>query len=233
MSTITVSTPAAAGSWTRDAFLGATPATTVNTEPVRPRLIGLWAPAPQSGKSTAAAALLDTCRCGGEFYGERVSFADPMRRVITALLREIGVNPNDIDAYMHDGRLKEVPIPGVGKSFVELAMKIGNGVGREWISPTIWVDRFKATAGKLLENPATRLVVCDDVRFPNEAAAIRELGGVLIGVNRPGAVVSTVRAKAEGRLSMDDMDGVVVNNESVDVLRLRAVGVARKLGVWI
>lgn len=205
----------------------------VYTEPFRPRLIGLWAPAPQSGKSTAAEALLDTCRCGGEFYGAKVSMADPLRRLIAAFLRELGVSPDDIDAHMHDGALKEVPIPGVGKSFAELAVMFGTTVGRDWISPTIWVDRFVAITSKMLENPATRLVVCDDVRFPNEAAVIRDLGGVLIGVNRPGAAVSAARAAAEGRLSFDDMDGIVVNNEGVDMLRRRAVGVARKLGVWL
>lgn len=194
-------------------------------EPVR--VVGLWAPAPQSGKTTAAEALFRAVR-----YTARVGFADPLREIIESMLYTLGVDGDVAARHIHDGALKEVPIPGIGRSFVELAIKLGTDVGRNWLRDTIWVDRWRGTASQMFE-AGVSLVVCDDVRFENEAPAIREFGGVLIGIRRPGAAVSEQRAAAEGRLSFDDMDAVIDNDGDLATFESRVVETARRLGVAV
>lgn len=190
-----------------------------------PKVVGLWSPAPQSGKSTARLELVGYPR------GAAVSFAEPLRHSIWHFLVAIGVSFDDADLYVRDDRFKEVPIPGVGKSFIELAIMFGTQVGRGWIGEDVWVKPWRTRAAAAIESGWS--VVSDDMRFPNEAAAVRDLGGVLIGIHRPGAEVSAQRAAAEGRLSLDDMDAVVVNDCDLDTFRRRVVETARRLGVQV
>ena len=197
------------------------------------RLVGLWAPAPQSGKSTAAKEIAEHTFCHGaqDFLYQTVSFAGPMRRVILSLLVEQGVDHDVIHAHMHDGALKEVPIPGVGKSFVELAIKIGTDVGRNWLGEDTWTKLWERDARRYMGATYHPLVLADDVRFPNEAAAVRRLGGVMIGIDRPDATVSAARAAAEGKLTLADMDAVVTNDVPLPIFKARVVATARSLGV--
>lgn len=191
----------------------------------QPKLIGLWSPAPQSGKSTAAermAAVLPD-------YPIRLAFADPLRSIIATTLRHIGVDRDVIRERVWMGVAKEEPIPGAyGKSFVDFAMKIGTDLGRGWLSDTVWVDTYRTRAKVFLEDSAP--VLTDDVRFRNEAAAVRELGGVLVGIRRPGATVSTARAPAEGHLTFDDMDHVIENDGCLTALNLKVDGLMLRLG---
>lgn len=195
------------------------------------KLVGFWAPAPQSGKSTAAEELAEHTFCSGaqDFLYQRVSFAAPMRVLIVGLCRLQGVDDDTIWAHMNDGALKEVPIPGVGRSFIELAIEVGTRLGRGFIGEACWVKPWERDVREWLSG--SYLVLTDDVRFPNEAAAVRRLGGVMIGIHRPGATVSAARAAAEGKLSLDDMDAVVTNDVPLPIFKARVVAVARKLGV--
>ena len=76
-------------------------------------------------------------------------------------------------------------------------------------------------------------MVCDDLRFPNELKRWRDLGGVVIGIDRPGAQVSAARAAAEGLLSFADCDFVLTNSGTQEeferdvVAALRAIGACR------
>jgi hypothetical protein len=52
------------------------------------------------------------------------------------------------------------------------------------IDPNLWTRAWRAAVDAL---PVGVSVVVDDCRFPNEAVAVTEAGGVLIQINRPGA----------------------------------------------
>jgi hypothetical protein len=199
---------------------------------VAPRVVGFWAPAPQSGKSTAAEALRILARYEHSRPVARIAFADPMRSIIQTILREIGVPAGAAFAAVQPDADKETPIPGAyGRSFAELAIKVGTDVGRGWLDPEVWVNALRAKAVSFLEANPDGLVIVDDVRFRNEAALVRELGGVMIGVERPGATVSAARAAAEGHLTMVDMDAVIVNDSHLFALREAVVDTATKLGL--
>ena len=51
------------------------------------------------------------------------------------------------------------------------------------IHPDLWANVWKRHVAQM-DGP----VVVDDLRFPNEAAAIRQMGGVIWRVYRPGLV---------------------------------------------
>ena len=75
---------------------------------------------------------------------------------------------------------------------------LGTECGREIIHPNIWVNAlfadYKPTGDNLLEGEVRKVReedliypnwIITDVRFPNEAQAIKDRGGIVIRVNRP------------------------------------------------
>jgi len=115
----------------------------------------------RSGKDTMASTLCLN-------YGfRRVSFADPMREAILIL------NPK-IDSITHVAHYVEDYGWDMAKQNPEirrLLQVFGTDVGRRMFGENVWIDMaFKDI--KPDEN-----VVIADVRFPNEADAIKQRGG--------------------------------------------------------
>ena len=173
-------------------------------------LVGLIGRA-RSGKDTAAAALVE------ERGFTRLAFADPLREIALALDPFVGspALPGDlapfrgvrlstaIDALGWE-RAKDT-IPEVRR----LLQRLGTEGGRAVLGENVWVDAAfaKVTA---TDGP----VVFTDVRFPNEADAIREAGGLLLRVVRPG--VAPVAAHAsETALDGYEVDADVWNDGTV------------------
>lgn len=120
----------------------------------------------RAGKTTAALHLAN------DYDGwNRHRFAGPLKKMLMCL----GLTIEQVD-----GNLKEVPDTKVlGGVTPRKAMQLlGTEFGRESIHENIWLDAWIATMPD--DN-----VVCDDVRFPNEAEAIRGRGGCLIRIERP------------------------------------------------
>lgn len=130
-------------------------------------LIGLLG-AKQSGKSTAAKHIVD-------HHGfTRIRFADPLKEI----LRVLGCTPAQID-----GDEKEIPLERLcGKSPRNVMDLMGTECGRRMIGEELWVN---IVDGRLRELLPRGPVVIDDVRFENEAALVRRLGGALWTIRRP------------------------------------------------
>lgn len=144
-----------------------------------------------SGKSEAALRLVSR-------HGfTRTRFAGPFKAMMHALLSGAGVD-HDTARRMIDGDLKEVPSPALSGCSPRHAMQtLGTEWGRMCLSPSFWVDVWRhAAAG--IDGP----IVVDDVRFANEAAAIRDMGGVIVKVARPG-VARMSHASEQERVSYD------------------------------
>jgi hypothetical protein len=137
--------------------------------------IGLsgWA---KSGKDTIANYLVEN-------HGyRRISFADPMRE---ALLRLDPLVPY-MGLYMRlsgvihfrgwDSAKRDVP------EIRELLQRFGTEVGREMFGENFWVNAAISTI-----QPGEKIVFAD-VRYKNEADAIKALGGAVIRVTRAGVV---------------------------------------------
>lgn len=127
-------------------------------------LIGIAGPA-QSGKSTLAGEFRRLIEFqGGEFHEK--PFAGPLK----AMLAVIGVSTLEKDKNVVNTRF--------GVSPRVLMQTLGTEWGRK-INPDCWINVWRS------QLPTTGVVVVPDVRFENEAQAIRELGGTLIHVTRP------------------------------------------------
>ena len=66
-------------------------------------------------------------------------------------------------------------------------------------------------------------VVTDDVRFPNEAAMIRDLGGELWRIERPGITYDGDHS-SEGGLEDITPDQVIVNDGTIAQLKAKIYG---------
>ncbi len=118
-----------------------------------------------SGKSAVARILM-------EHDYTRLKFAGPLK----AMLRCLGLTDRHIE-----GDLKEKPCDILGGKTPRVAMQtLGTEWGRQTISQNLWVEAWKAKAGTYDK------IVADDCRFENEVRAIREVGGTVWWVERPG-----------------------------------------------
>ncbi|MFD0044758.1 hypothetical protein ACFVGV_06160 [Pseudarthrobacter scleromae] len=136
----------------------------------------------RSGKDTFGGALIDA-------HGfTRVAFADPVRRAALDLDPYVGrpALPGQL-APQREVRLSDV-IEAIGweaaKDYVPEVRRILENFGTNSIrklDPDFWV---RMAVEKILTTPGP--VVVTDVRFPNEADKIRELGGYVVRIIRPG-----------------------------------------------
>lgn len=119
-----------------------------------------------SGKSVVARRL-------SQHHGfVRRPFAYPLKAMVAAL----GVPAEILDG---DDEAKSRPLACLGGRSARYALqKLGTEWGRSIMGESFWTDRWKDGATTYPD------IVADDVRFPNEAYAIRDLGGVIIRVNR-------------------------------------------------
>lgn len=87
----------------------------------------------------------------------------------------------------------------------KLLQMIGTDVGRTW-NPDIWVDQWRQKAQKFLQIQDSqsvkevypyRLLLVDDVRFQNEVDAIRDMGGVVVRLNRPAPMAPSDQHASE------------------------------------
>lgn len=152
-----------------------------------------------SGKSTAADHL--THRHGHT----RLSFAGPIRQMLKCL----GLTAEDLQKF------KETPHPLLDGKTPRWAMQsLGTQWGRESISPGLWVNAARHWID--VERKAGRPVVFDDCRFDNEARTVRDLGGIVIEITRPGLVRGT--HESERGVSPDLVNFSIPNTGTVSEL---------------
>ena len=158
----------------------------------------------RSGKDTAAQALV------ARGYTQ-LSFAGPLKAMIRALLAWADYTPTHIDR-MVDGDLKE-HVALEDKTARYLMQSLGTEWGREHVSPGIWVN--------LCIDKALRCqnAVISDVRFSNEAEAIRKAGGKIVRISRPGCELNDSHASEQ--VDKIEPDFVIPNDGSIERLQLR------------
>lgn len=177
----------------------------------------------QSGKDTAAGFLM-------ERGFTRLSFAEPLREAVYALNPILDTyGPSQGDATVRFARVQDV-VDRLGyeqakklyPEYRELLQRFGTDVGRNLFGEGFWVDRV---TDKLA--PGANYVI-PDVRFPNEALAVRRFGGTVWRVNRPGVGAINTHISDTGIDSLV-IDGVIPNTGSLDHFRelvLEAAGLA-------
>lgn len=158
-----------------------------------------------SGKSTAIKAL-------AEHLGhpvELIKFAQPlydMQEFIYSRIESVYQRPAD---FIKDRKLLQW---------------LGTEWGRDSISKTIWGDIWQAKLKVALDKGF--VVVCDDVRFDNEAARFKALGGKIIHIvserthERIDTGAGIVNHQSEAGIAHEFVDAVVPNNTTVEDFRV-------------
>jgi hypothetical protein len=165
-------------------------------------LIGLTGYA-QSGKDTFASILV-------EKYGySRIAFADKIRDFLYGINPMVACSPT---GYLQDlvnlvGWDKAKQEPQVRRLLQDLGIS-----ARDLISEDIWVTAALSSVSK------DQRVVITDVRFENEAAMIKSMGGQLWRVKRSGV------GPVNDHVSESEMDGykvdqIFVNNGTLEELQ--------------
>lgn len=177
-------------------------------------LIGLAGHA-YAGKDTAAGMLADLAR---PYMDVTVrAFAWPMREMLSAIIPH---------SYMHEPAKKELPVPGIGASYRELAQTLGTDWGRRHFGD-IWVRIMEQAVfadeshfGRLGRH---HLVLIPDVRFVSESTWIHQHGGHVIRLQR--AEAANTRSHVSEREWLDLAADAEINNDgTLGALRQKLVG---------
>lgn len=141
-----------------------------------------------SGKDTVAGYLMK------RYNFERRAFADPLKKSVAALFdmpfSDVDRLKNDPEAFVgivvHRGmptqssQIKEMH----DMTFRAFLQRYGTEAHRQVFGDGFWVDETLPVSGFY----KGRAIVVTDCRFDNEADRIRELGGTVVLIERPGLV---------------------------------------------
>lgn len=126
-----------------------------------------------AGKSEVAKHLVD--RHGFVL----VKFASPLKN----MLKSLGLTHDHLE-----GHLKTEPTELLGGQTPRFAMQtLGTEWGRKLIADDLWVRAWRATVVRTMQAHGTAGIVVDDLRFPNEAAIVEEMGGKIWKITRQSA----------------------------------------------
>ena len=164
------------------------------------QLIAFTGPA-GSGKSTAARAV------GAEIGAERIAFADTLKAMLRVLYGDLGMLPERCHALLYGDAKGEWLAELGGRSSRHAMQTLGTEWGRHGICADLWVRSWRWRAASWLREGVP--VVVDDVRFPNEAVAVRELGGVVVALAGRGGIGAEHLSETA---SWADLGDVVVEN---------------------
>lgn len=156
----------------------------------------------QSGKDTVAAYLIK------EYGFERRAFADPMKKSIAALF---DIPFHEIDKLKTDDGFSVNLLDGGERisslTFREFLQRYGTEAHRGVFGENFWLDYT------LPKNAyyAGRKIVITDLRFENEAHRIRDCGGYVVGIHRPGLDGSDLHS-SEKPLPTSEIDLILMND---------------------
>jgi hypothetical protein len=163
-----------------------------------------------SGKSTATKYLVE--RHGYTL----VKFAGPLKD----MMRAIGLGEDDIE-----GSDKELSNSLLCDKTPRHAMQtLGTEWGRKCIGDDFWINLWRDTADRIVRQGGS--VVVDDCRFPNEAQAIRRLGGDIYKIEGRGGIAGN----HESERGCGDQDLVIANTGAVEELHDKIEEALRRYG---
>ena len=171
------------------------------------QIIALWSCAPGCGKSTVAKIL-------AEKGYEIIPFAEPMKRMIVALLLRAGYTLENALQYAHISKHEPLKLLPGEPTARHLLQTLGTEWGRDHISPNLWTTIWD-TQAQQREKVAT-----DDMRFVNEVVTVRKRNGQIWEVQRPGFMPDKSH-RSEGGLPGVEFDATIVNDGTIEDLRVK------------
>ena len=149
---------------------------------------------------------------GGHSIWRKQAFANSLKECARIILND---NYFNFESNELKDTLTTIGLTNNGKRITnrEFLQLLGTEVGRA-IDPDIWVKSLMHWYSKFPERPNW---IVTDVRFPNEAEAIKREGGLLIRVNRNTGFTDTHPSET----ALDDykdFDEIIDNNGSIENL---------------
>jgi hypothetical protein len=154
-------------------------------------IIGICGPQ-YSGKSTIAKAAVTLLTERGR-TARIVSFAEPLRLMLAALMHSSGMKKADITLALTSPEAKEIPLACLQGKTPRYALRtLGTEWGRSLLGMDVWTD---IGLMNIDANPVD-IVLIDDVRFDSEIDTIRKRQGRIVEMERIGAAYSTTHPSA-------------------------------------
>lgn len=168
----------------------------------------------RSGKDTFYNVLFQCCP-----QYECKKFADNLKEICSILTgKPISYFYNH---YYYDTKLEEW-----GLNIREIQQKVGTEIFRNNFDKDVWIKSLFSEY-----SPAFSKWVITDVRFPNEAEAIKNKGGILIRINRPELANDD---KHDSETSLDDYqdwDYVITNDGTLDEYGEKIIEIVKALNI--
>ncbi len=111
---------------------------------------------------------------------EVTAFATKLKQICHELYGWAGLRDEAFYESGSGASLREVVLPEIGKSPRQIWIDFGTPAVREQVYEPTWRDYV------LRQPPKCDVCIITDVRFPNEAQGIKDSGGWLIKIERPG-----------------------------------------------
>lgn len=172
------------------------------------RIIGLGYQA-RSGKDSVGEYLV-------QFHNfKQTAFAESLKEACRAIF-----HLDDRHLY---GELKEVVHPFWETTPRDILQRVGTEALRQGFDPEVWV---KSCQLRVKRNPTASWVITD-VRFPNEADAIKSWGGQVFRIDRPVIpededIATKLHASETSMINYDRWDGVISNVGTLNDLYIAA-----------
>lgn len=142
------------------------------------------------------------------------SFACNLRRSLYAITGDNRIFAQDEKTKEEETAIKKPE--GGYYTIRQLLQKFGTEVGRN-ISPDIWVDSLLGEYNKAKSGDLEEDWIITDVRFQNEANAVREAGGILLRLNRNTSFKDTHQSEIDLD-NYDKFDYIIDNNGTLEEL---------------
>ena len=155
-----------------------------------------------------------------DFAYKNKKYSEKLKYMVCFL---IGCNRSDLED--REFKEKELGEEWDGLTPRKLLQLLGTEAGRQIIHPNIWVNAlfadYEDNKSDWLSGINSNWIITD-VRFPNEAQAIKDRGGILIRINRPQYLDNGLVIRKDEHLSetaLDDYDGFdyVIENDTDSV----------------
>jgi hypothetical protein len=137
-------------------------------------------------------------------YARKRCFADSLKEACAVIF-----------GFKHEqlyGRAKGVVDPFWGMTPRHVLQQVGTEAIRNVVGSDVWVKSWEQHV-RQHARPGELWMACD-VRFPNEAEAIKSMGGLVVKIERPAAMRSKVPDHESERAMLDykEWDYVIENN---------------------
>lgn len=174
-----------------------------------------------AGKDEAARALV------GAGY-TRMAFAAPMRKAVLSLDPFVGFDPKLQRSVRLSELVEREGWDGAKRNCPEvrrLMQRFGTEAGRDIHGEDCWV---KALFSEWFDEGEPRLVI-SDLRFKNEADAVRGVSGIIVRIERPGLDALPGGHASEAGIPDDLVDYVIFNDGTIAELHRNVLDIVENL----